>query len=136
MYSEDSLGDQCKAIFHLGCECYEDVDYNENGDAILPPLSSLFKPDNSDNEIAPTSPWMAPTDTSHLVSEGAPVGETLRNNESNIVPEGADQDTQSTTQGDPINFTPEGDVSHSNSSPEGATHDRSMPLFLENIATN
>jgi hypothetical protein len=71
MYSEDSLGDQWKAIFCLGCECYEDVDYNKNGNAILPPLTSLFKPDNSDNEIAPTSPWMAPTDTSHLVSEGA-----------------------------------------------------------------
>ncbi len=42
MCSEDSLGDQWKAIFHLGCECYEDVDYKENGNAILPPLTSLF----------------------------------------------------------------------------------------------
>jgi hypothetical protein len=29
MYSEDSLGDLWKAIFHLDCECYEDVDYNK-----------------------------------------------------------------------------------------------------------
>jgi hypothetical protein len=78
--------------------------------------------------------WLQPTLL--ILFEGAPVGETLRNNKSNIVPEGAAQDTQSTTPGDPINFTPEGDVSHSNSSPEGATHDISMPLFLENIATN
>jgi hypothetical protein len=136
MSSEDSLGDQWKAIFCLGCECYEDVDYNENGNAILPPLTSLFKPDNSDDEITPTSPWMAPTNTSHLVSEGAPVGETLGNNKANIVPEGAAQDTQSTTPGDPINVTPEGDVSHSNSIPEGATLDSSTPLFLDNIADN
>jgi flagellar hook-associated protein 3 FlgL len=27
--SEDSLGDQLKAIFHLDRECYEDVDYNK-----------------------------------------------------------------------------------------------------------
>jgi hypothetical protein len=78
----------------------------------------------------------APTNTSHLVSEGAPVGETLGNNESNIVPEGAAQDTKNTTPGDPINFTPEGDVSHSNSIPEGATLDSSTPLFLDNIANN
>jgi hypothetical protein len=69
IYSEDSLGDKWKAIFPLGCECYEDVDYNNNGNAILPPLISLFEPDNNDNEIAPTSHWMAPTNTSHLVSE-------------------------------------------------------------------
>ncbi len=56
MSSEDSIGDQCKAIFHLGREFYEDVDYNKNGNAILPPLTTLFKPDNSDDEIAPTSP--------------------------------------------------------------------------------
>jgi hypothetical protein len=136
MSSEDFLGDQWKAIFCLGRECYEEVNYNKNGNAILPPLTSLFEPDISDNEITPTSPWMAPTNTSHLVSEGAPVGETLGNNESNIVPEGADQDTQSTTPGDPINFTPEGDASHSNSIPEGATLDSSMPLFLDNIADN
>ncbi len=135
MSSEDSLGDQWKAIFHLGRECYEEVEYNKNGNAILPPLTSLFKPDNRDNEITPTSPWMAPTDTSHLVSEGAPVGKTLGNKESNIVPEGATQDTQSTTPGDPINFTPEGDVSHSNSIPEGATLDSSMPLFLITLPT-
>ncbi len=136
MSSEDSLGYQWKAIFHLDHECYEDVDYNKNGNAILPPLTSLFKPDNSDNEITPTSPWMAPTNTSHLFSEGAPVGETLGNNESNIVPEGAAQDTQSTTPGDPINFTPERDGSHSNSIPEGATLDSSTPLFFDNIANN
>jgi hypothetical protein len=135
MSSEDSLGDQWKVIFCLDHECYEDVDYNKNGNAILPPVTSLFKPDNSDNEITPTSPWMAPTDTSHLVSEGAPVGETLGNNESDIVPEGAAQDTQSTT-GDPINFTPEGGISHSNSIPEGATLNSSTPLFLDNIANN
>jgi hypothetical protein len=93
MYSEDSLGDQWKAIFCLGHECCEDVDYNKNGNAILPPLTSLIKPDNNDNEIAPTSPWMPPTNTSHLVSEGAPVGKTLRNNKSTVVPEGAAQDT-------------------------------------------
>ncbi len=61
---------------------------------------------------------------------------TLGNNESNIVPEGAAQDTQSTTPGDTINFTPEGDILHSNLDPEGATHDSSMPLFLKNIANN
>jgi hypothetical protein len=93
MSSGDSLGDQWKAIFCLDRECYEDVDCNKNGNAILPPLTSLFKPDNSGNEITPTSPWMAPSDTSHLISEGAPVGETLGNNESNIVSEGATQDT-------------------------------------------
>jgi hypothetical protein len=134
MSSEDSLGDQWKAIFCLSRECYEDVGYNKNGNEI--PLTSLFKPDNSDNEITPTSPCMAPTNTSYLVSEGAPVGEPFGSNESKIVPEGAAQDTQSTTSGDPIDFTPEGDISHSNSIPEGATLDSSMPLFLDNIANN
>jgi hypothetical protein len=42
MSSEDSLGDQWKEIFCLGRECYEDVDYNKNGNAISPPLTSLF----------------------------------------------------------------------------------------------
>jgi hypothetical protein len=58
------------------------------------------------------------------------------NNESNIVPEGAAQDTQSTTPGNPIDFTPEGDISHSNSIPEGAPFDSSTPLFLDSIADN
>ena len=55
--SDISLDEQCKSIFCLGRECYKDVDYDENGIAILPPLTSLFRQDAIVPEITPASPW-------------------------------------------------------------------------------
>jgi hypothetical protein len=40
--SDKSLSEQWRSIFHLGRECYEDVDYDNNGIAIIPPITSLF----------------------------------------------------------------------------------------------
>jgi hypothetical protein len=58
IHSEESIGAQWKSIFCLGCECFEDVDYDDNGNAILPPLTSLFQQDDIANEIVPTSLWI------------------------------------------------------------------------------
>ncbi len=43
MASGDSIDDQWKSIFCLKRECFEDVDYDEDGNAILPPLTSIFQ---------------------------------------------------------------------------------------------
>ena len=37
MASDKSIGDQWKSIFHLKLECFEDVEFDENGNAIIPP---------------------------------------------------------------------------------------------------
>ncbi len=55
-HSEESIGAGWKSIFCLGGECFEDVDYDNNGNAILPSLTSLLQQDDIANEIAPTSP--------------------------------------------------------------------------------
>ncbi len=57
MTSEDSIGEQWKSIFCLKRECFEDEDYDEAGNAILPPLTSIFQQNDLVNDIVPTSPW-------------------------------------------------------------------------------
>jgi hypothetical protein len=53
----DSIGDQWKLIFCLKRECFEDVDFDEDGNEILPPLTSIFKQDDVVTDILPTSKW-------------------------------------------------------------------------------
>jgi hypothetical protein len=53
----DSIGDQWKSILCLKQECFEDVDFNEDGNEILPPLTSIFKQDDVVTNILPTSKW-------------------------------------------------------------------------------
>jgi hypothetical protein len=44
-------------FFCLKQECFKDVDYDGAGNAILPPLTSLFQHNDFANEIVPTSQW-------------------------------------------------------------------------------
>ena len=46
MNSEESIGIQWKSIFCLKQEFFEDVDYDGAGNAIQPPLTSLFQHDD------------------------------------------------------------------------------------------
>jgi hypothetical protein len=46
MKSEEAIGKQWKSFFCLKQECFEDVDYDGAGNAILPPLTSLFQHDD------------------------------------------------------------------------------------------
>jgi hypothetical protein len=57
MNLEELIGEQWKSIFCLKQECFKDVDCDEAGDAILPPLTSLLQHDDFANETVPTSPW-------------------------------------------------------------------------------
>ncbi len=41
--SEELIGEQWKSIFCLKEECFKDVNYDGAGNAILPPLTSLFQ---------------------------------------------------------------------------------------------
>jgi hypothetical protein len=54
--SDKLLSEQWRSFFCLGRECYEDVDYYDNGIAIIPPFTSLFRQDKITTEITPSSP--------------------------------------------------------------------------------
>jgi hypothetical protein len=43
MDKNESIEAQWECIFGLGRECYKDIDYNNNGNPIIPPLSSILK---------------------------------------------------------------------------------------------
>ncbi len=53
----DSIDDQWKLIFCLKQECFEDVDFNEDGNAILPPLTSIFQQDDVVPDVLSPSQW-------------------------------------------------------------------------------
>jgi hypothetical protein len=57
MAPDESIADQWKSILCLRRECFEDVDVNENGDAIIPPLTSIFQQDDVVSDIFPPSKW-------------------------------------------------------------------------------
>jgi hypothetical protein len=50
------ISEQWYNILHLGQECFAKVDYDNSGNAILPPLTYIFQQDDVVTEIAPTSP--------------------------------------------------------------------------------
>jgi hypothetical protein len=85
------LGNKWKSFFCLKQECFENVGYDENGNEILPPLTSLFQQDDFANEVLPTSPWtLDPNNITSPLAPGAPssvlsVDQTVPGN---IVPEG------------------------------------------------
>jgi hypothetical protein len=87
MHSDNSIGDQLKNIFCLGCECYEDIDHNKNGKSVLPPLTSLFQNNEIANEIVPPSPWNFGNDD--INSPMAPAEGTFNKAKSTFVSEGA-----------------------------------------------
>jgi hypothetical protein len=39
------MNDQWRDIFLFAQECYADVDYDKNGEPVLPPLTLIFTPD-------------------------------------------------------------------------------------------
>ncbi len=53
----DSIDDQWKLIFHLKWECFEDGDFDEDGNAILPPLTSIFQQDDVVLGVLSPSQW-------------------------------------------------------------------------------
>jgi hypothetical protein len=55
--STTPISEQWCNIVHLGRECFSEDDYDNSGNAILPPLTSIFHQDDVITEIAPTSPW-------------------------------------------------------------------------------
>jgi hypothetical protein len=86
MASDKSIGDQWKSIVHLKRECFEGVEFDENGNAITPPLTSIFQQDDVVTKILPTSKWnsdpnilipqMSPTPLhSEFKVKAAPTGE-------------------------------------------------------------
>jgi hypothetical protein len=53
----DSIDDRWKSTFHLKQECFEDVDFDEDGNAILPPLTSIFQQDDVVPNVISPSQW-------------------------------------------------------------------------------
>ncbi len=53
----DSIDDQWKSIFCLKQECFEGVDVYEDGNAILPPLTSIFQQDDVVPDVLSPSQW-------------------------------------------------------------------------------
>jgi hypothetical protein len=54
---EESIGDQWKSILRLKRECFADVDVNENGNEIIPPLTSIFQQADVVPDSLPHSTW-------------------------------------------------------------------------------
>jgi hypothetical protein len=91
MNSEELIGEQWKSFFCLKQECFEDVDYDGAGNAILPPLTSLFQHDDFAKEIIPTSKLTL--DPNNITSPLAPcapspVPSVVQTMPGDIVPEG------------------------------------------------
>jgi hypothetical protein len=129
MTSENLLGEQWRSFFCLGRECVDDVDYDDNRIAIIPPITSLFQQDDIADEIAPAAPWKfcndntdfptAPTVPSVIPGAKIPASQSMRD----FVPEGEAPHSVS---------VPEGGAPHSVSVPEGATtHDSNIPDALD-----
>ncbi len=118
MTSEDSIGDQWKLIFCLKRESFEDVDYDEAGHAILPPLTSIFQQNDLVNDIVPTSPWtLAPKNFTspvapHPLCSDSNVDQAASGD---IVPDGIPNS------GSPFNTDSEGATKQKDSAPEGAS---------------
>jgi hypothetical protein len=112
------LSEQWRNILHLGRECFAKVDYDNSGNAILPPLTSVFQQDDVVTEIALTSPWHLNDDrfpravpsSDHQVAQ--PVND--------FVPEGVAPNTFE------CNNDSEGEPPHPVSVPEGVSHDNPM----------
>ncbi len=51
------MNDQWRDIFLFAQECYADVDYDKNGEPVLPPLTLIFTPDEITHQSNPVSPW-------------------------------------------------------------------------------
>ncbi len=99
--------------FFLGC--FEDVDYDGAGNAILPPLTSLFQHDDFANEIVPTSQWtLDPNNITSPLAPGAPspVPSVFQTMKGGVVPEGVPSKTEA----------------HIDSAPEGASHESQVQL--------
>ncbi len=96
-------------IFCLKQEPFEDVDYDGAGNAILPPLTSLFWHNDFANEIVPTSQWtLDPNNITSPLAPGAPspVPSVVQTIPGNVVPEGVPSETEA----------------HMDSALEGASH--------------
>jgi hypothetical protein len=72
MNSEESIDEQWTSIIYLKQEYFKDV-YDEAGNVILPPLTSLFQQDDFANEVIPTSPrTLDPNNITSPLPPGAP----------------------------------------------------------------
>jgi hypothetical protein len=115
MNSEELIGKQWKSFFCLKQECFEDVDYDGAGNAILPPLTSIFWHDEFANEILSTSQWtLDPNNiTSPLApSAPSPVTSVVQTMPGDVVPEGVPSETEA----------------QMDSAPEGASHESLVQL--------
>jgi hypothetical protein len=102
-------------IFFFKGECFEDVDYDGAGNAILPPLTSLIQHDDFANEIVPTSQWtLDPNNITSLLAPGAPspVPSVVQTMPGDVVPEGVPSETEM----------------HMDSAPEGTSHESLVQL--------
>jgi hypothetical protein len=139
MTSEDSIGDQWKSIFCLKGECFEDVDYDEAGNAILPSLTSIFQQNDLVNDIVLTSPWtLAPKKFTspvapHPLCSDSNVDQAASGD---IVPDGI------LNSGSPFNTDSEGATKQKDSAPEGASQetlvhlDHSTTTVISEVSVN
>jgi hypothetical protein len=133
MHSNKTIGDQWKNILCLGHECYEDVDYDENGKAILPPLTSLFQNNEIAKEITPISPWnFGHNNINHPLTPED--GTTFDDKKFTCIPDGATEDDVN-KEIDKTTFGPEGAVQQTISVPERVSHNSQTEIFADNDIT-
>ncbi len=112
-------------FFCLKQECFEDVDYDEAGNAILPPLTSIFQQNDLVNDIVPTSPWtLAPKNFTSPVPPHPLCSDSNVNQAASgdIVPDGIPNS------GSPFNTDSEGAIKQKDSAPEGASQETLVHL--------
>jgi hypothetical protein len=73
----DSIDDQWKLIFHLKWECFEDGDFDEDGNAILPPLTSIFQQDDVVPDVLSPLQWNFDPNSSIPQMDSNPLAQIL-----------------------------------------------------------
>ncbi len=67
--SNQPLDQQWEKIFSLGCECYANIDYNENDQPILLPLSDIIRASREERITQPRPEPITPVDFNPIFDE-------------------------------------------------------------------
>ncbi len=110
-------------------ECFEDVDVNENGNAIIPPFTSIFQQDDVVSDILPPSKWNSgPASQIPLLSTTPFCSESTDKAAPRCKPNGEP------TSG--LHQDSEGAIPQADSVSEGASHDTLVPFVDHSMDSN
>jgi hypothetical protein len=129
MAPDELIADQWKSILHLRRECFEDLDVDENGDAIIPLLTSIFQKDVVVSDILPPSKW-----NSGPASQIPSLSTTPFCSESTDKAAPTCKPTGEPTSG--LHQDSEGAIPQADSVSEGASHDTLVQFVAHSMDSN